>query len=192
MRNNVNADASAGKLDGRDGVLRRVDPDASVTQWCCDLGVANTVAWSPDGSRFYFGDSLDNVVWIYDYDSGTGAIQNRPFLQGYPRGLPDGSCVGAAGFLWNRRFFGGCIVRVAPDGQIDRVVEMPVQNITTCAVGGVDRSSCTSPLRASRASRRPASGRTVRDPDRGAWTTGKSFRHIWDSPVRARPQPLND
>jgi sugar lactone lactonase YvrE len=141
MRNNVKADGSAGKLDGRDGVLCRVDPDASVTQWCCDLGIANTVAWSPDGSRFYFGDSLDNVVWIYDYDSGTGAIQNRrPFLQGYPRGLPDGLCVDAAGFPWNRRFFGGCIVRVAPDGQIDRVVEMPVQNITTCTFGGADRN----------------------------------------------------
>ena len=37
-------------------------------------------------------------------------------------------------------FFGGCIVRVAPDGQIDRVVEMPVQNITTCTFGDADRN----------------------------------------------------
>jgi len=36
-------------------------------------------------------------------------------------------------------FFGGCIVRVAPDGQIDRVVEMPVQNVTTCTFGGANR-----------------------------------------------------
>jgi sugar lactone lactonase YvrE len=32
-------------------------------------------------------------------------------------------------------------VRVAPDGQIDRVVEMPVQNITTCTFGGTDRKT---------------------------------------------------
>ena len=54
---------------------------------------------------------------------------------------PDGSCVDAEGYLWNCRFFGGCIVRVAPDGQIDRVVEMPVQNITTCTFGGTDRKT---------------------------------------------------
>ena len=29
-------------------------------------------------------------------------------------------------------------MRVAPDGSIDRVVEMPVQNITTCTFGGRD------------------------------------------------------
>jgi sugar lactone lactonase YvrE len=29
-------------------------------------------------------------------------------------------------------------VRVAPDGKIDRVVEMPVKNITTCAFGDAD------------------------------------------------------
>jgi sugar lactone lactonase YvrE len=47
----------------------------------------------------------------------------------------------AEGYLWNCRFFGGCIVRVAPDGKIDRVVEMPVQNITTCTFGGVGRKT---------------------------------------------------
>ena len=142
MRNNVNPDGSAGAAGGRDGVLYRLDPDAAVTEWCGNIGISNTLAWSPDGRRFYFGDTLDNVVWGHDYDSATGSIQNRrPFLQNFRRGLPDGSCVDAEGYLWNCRIFGGCIVRVAPDGQIDRVVEMPVQNITTCAFGGADRKT---------------------------------------------------
>lgn len=142
MRNNVNADGSAGSAGGRDGVLLRLDPDASVTQWGRDIGISNTVVWSPDRRRFYTGDTLDNVLWVYDYDPGTGAIENRrSFLQGYSRGLPDGSCVDAQGYLWNCRFFGGCIVRVAPDGQIVRVVEMPVQNITTCTFGGADSTT---------------------------------------------------
>lgn len=42
------------------------------------------------------------------------------------------------GYLWNCRFGGGCVVRVAPDGEIDRVIEMPVRNITTCTFGGPD------------------------------------------------------
>ncbi|HXY50138.1 MAG TPA: SMP-30/gluconolactonase/LRE family protein [Terriglobales bacterium] len=142
MRNNVNPDGSPGVAGGREGGLYRLDPDGAVTQWCADIGISNTLAWSPDSRRFYFADTLENTIWVHDYDPGTGSIGNRrPFLQGFPRGLPDGSCVDAHGYLWNCRFFGGCIVRVAPDGQIDRVVEMPVQNITTCTWGDADRKT---------------------------------------------------
>jgi sugar lactone lactonase YvrE len=56
----------------------------------------------------------------------------------FPRGVPDGSTVDAEGYLWNCRFYGGCIVRVAPDGTIDTVIEMPISNVTTCTFGGKD------------------------------------------------------
>jgi sugar lactone lactonase YvrE len=139
MRNNVNADGSSCGAGGQDGILIRLDPDAQVTTWRKGVGIANTLAWSPDGRRFYFGDTLANVIWVHDYDSSTGAISNqRPFLQAFARGFPDGSTVDSEGFLWNCRFYGKCIVRVAPDGQIDRVIEMPVKNITTCTFGGAD------------------------------------------------------
>jgi len=139
MRNNVNPDGSEGEGGGQDGMLYRVDPNGSVTIFRRGVGIANTVAWSPDGRRFYFGDSLANVVWVYDYDSETRAITNeRPFLHGFSRGLPDGSAVDSRGFLWNCRYYGGCIVRVAPDGRVDEVIEMPVKNVTTCTFGGED------------------------------------------------------
>ena len=139
MRNNVNPDGSPGAAGGREGKLFRLDPDGTVTTWRSDIGISNTVAWSPDQRRFYSADTLDNVVRVYDYDPPTGDIANeRPFLQDFARGLPDGSAVDSDGFLWNCRFSGGCIVRVAPDGVIDRIVEMPVRNITTCTFGGPD------------------------------------------------------
>ncbi len=139
MRNNVNADGSPGEASGKDGVLVRLDPDGQSTTWRKGVGISNTLAWSPDRRRFYFGDTLANVIRVYDYDSSTGAISNeRPFLQDFARGFPDGSAVDSEGYLWNCRFYGNCMVRVAPDGKIDRVVEMPVKNITTCAFGGAD------------------------------------------------------
>ena len=142
MRNNVNADGSGGVAGGQDGALFRLDPDGKVTIWRKEIGISNTLAWSPDRRRFYFGDTLANVVRVYDYDEATGAIANeRPFLEGFARGLPDGSTVDSEGYLWNCRFFGGCIVRVAPDGTIDRIVEMPVKNVTTCTFGGPDRKT---------------------------------------------------
>lgn len=142
MRNNVDVNGSALAAGGRDGVLYRLDPEASVTQWSSDIGISNTIAWSPDTRWFYFGDTLENTVWVHDYDPATGSIANRrPFLQGFARGLPDGSSVDGEGYLWNCRFFGGCIVRIAPDGHVDRVVEMPVQNVTTCTFGGAARET---------------------------------------------------
>ncbi len=139
MRNNVNPDGSSGEAGGQDGILHRIDPDGRVTIHRRDIGISNTLGWSPDKKRFYSGDSLANLIWGYDYDAASGAITNEiPFFQNFDRGLPDGSTVDAEGYLWNCRYHGGCIVRVAPNGAVDRVVEMPVKNITTCTFGGSD------------------------------------------------------
>jgi len=127
MRNNVQADGSSVAAGGKDGVLYRLDPSGRVTKWRSDIGISNTIAWSPDHRHFYFGDSLANTVWRFDYEQEGGNISNEiPFLTNCDRGSPDGSAVDTEGFLWNCRFHGGCIVRVAPDGRIDQVIEMPV------------------------------------------------------------------
>ena len=34
-----------------------------------------------------------------------------------------------------------CIVRFTPDGKVDQVIEMPVENITNCIFGGKDRKT---------------------------------------------------
>ncbi|MGB6932053.1 MAG: SMP-30/gluconolactonase/LRE family protein [Acidobacteriaceae bacterium] len=139
MRNNINPDRTMSETGGTDGVLYRLDPDGAISEWKSKLGVSNTVAWSPDQTLFYFGDSLANSVRCYDYNAIDGSISGeRPFLEGFPRGVPDGSTVDAEGYLWNCRFYGGCIARVAPDGAIDTVIEFPVSNVTTCTFGGED------------------------------------------------------
>jgi sugar lactone lactonase YvrE len=119
------------------GLLWRIRPDGSASVEKRGLGISNTVCWSPDRRTFYFGDSLRNTIWAYDYDPHTGEIANeRPFFAGFDRGGPDGSAVDSEGRLWNCRFGGGCVVCVAPDGRVEDVIEMPVRNITTCAFGG--------------------------------------------------------
>jgi sugar lactone lactonase YvrE len=139
MRNNVNPDGSLGEAGGQDGILYRIDPDGRTSVHRRNIGISNTLAWSPDRRHFYTADTLANVVWSFDFDPQTGDIANeKPFLKHFSRGLPDGSTVDSQGFLWNCRFFGACIVRVAPDGKIDRVIEMPVRNVTTCTFGGPD------------------------------------------------------
>ena len=137
MWNNILPDGGDGQVGGRDGVLYRFDANGAVSQWESGIGIANTVCWSPDRSKFYFGDTLANEISVYDYDLETGAIANkRPFLYGFPRGKPDGSVIDAEGCLWNCRAEGSCIVRIAPDGVIDQVLEFPTAKPTSCTFGG--------------------------------------------------------
>ncbi len=136
MKNNVLPDGELGEAGAGAGILYRIDPGGRVTQWRKGLGISNTLCWSPDG-RFYFADTLANEIYAYDYAGG--AIGNeRVFQAGFPRGAPDGSAMDSEGCLWNCRFGGGCIVRLTPEGSVDRIVEMPVQNVTTCTFGGPD------------------------------------------------------
>jgi sugar lactone lactonase YvrE len=142
MRNNVRPDGSPGEAGGTDGILYRLDPGGIVTEWKRDIGIANTLVWSPRKDRFYFADTLKNTIWRYHYDASTGRISNeRPALIDFPRGLPDGSAMDSEGFLWNCRFGGSCIVRLDPNDAIDQVIEMPTTNITTCTFGDKDRKT---------------------------------------------------
>jgi sugar lactone lactonase YvrE len=137
MRNNVKESGELGEAGGTDGVLYRVEGSGNVSEWRRDLGISNTLLWSPDNTRFYFGDTLQNQIWSYEYNQSDGSISNeQPFFQGFDRGWPDGSSIDAEGYIWNCRYGGGCIVRVGPDGSVDRVIEMPVSNLTNCTFGG--------------------------------------------------------
>lgn len=142
MANNLHPDGSAREMQGSCGRLFRVDADGTATPFTeATLGIPNTMAWSPDRSTFYFGDTLLNVLWAFDYDDAEGTIRNRRvFAEGGP-GLPDGSGMDADGYLWNARFGAGCLVRFAPDGRQDRIVELPARNPTACTFGGSDLST---------------------------------------------------
>ncbi len=143
MANNVGTDGAPGDVVGNRGELMRVaagSPRGKVMKQ--HIGISNTVCFAPDQRTFYFGDTPRNAIWRYDFDQRTGSLSNeQPFFCGFDRGLPDGSTIDSEGFLWNCRFGGGCIVRVAPDGSIDRVLDAPVSNLTTCEFGGPDLST---------------------------------------------------
>lgn len=137
MANNVGPRGEGRPVAGTKGVLMRIPPSGDAEIIKRGIGISNTLCWSPDRATFYFGDSIRNVIWAYDYDPQSGAVSGeRSFFEGFDRGAPDGSAMDAEGYLWNCRFGGGCVVRVAPDGKIGRVVDLPVSNPTTCAFGG--------------------------------------------------------
>ena len=124
--------------DKPNGRLHRFDPDHTCHTLERDFWVPNSLAWSPDDRVMYFADSHEHVIYAYDFDLETGTISNKRVFASTQdrRGVPDGSSVDAEGFLWNAAFDGGCLVRYAPDGSVDRIVELPVTRPAACAFGG--------------------------------------------------------
>jgi L-arabinonolactonase len=104
------------------------------------VSCANSICWSPDGRIMYFTDMPSRRIDQFDYDPATGAVGNRRIfadLSSEP-GLADGSTVDAEGYLWNAQWGGSKVVRYAPDGSVDREVELPVSNPTCLCFGGPD------------------------------------------------------
>ena len=128
---------SAGRFDA---FLHRVEPDGSFTTVRSEVGCANGLAFSPEGDVMYWADTLHETVWAYDYDLATGRQRNeRPFLDFAPLpGRPDGACVDEAGCYWIACVGGSAVLRVTPEGNVDRIVELPVLRPTMPAFGGAD------------------------------------------------------
>ena len=139
MQNNVRSDGSTADVTEWRGSLYSLVPGGSARQWRSGFGIGNTLAWSPGGDVMYFGDTLQNTLYRAAFDAVSSTMAKPEiFFSGFERGLPDGSAMDYEGCLWNCRYDGGCIVRIAPDGSIAGIAETPVRNPTTCAFGMQD------------------------------------------------------
>ena len=122
------------------GSLYRVDTDLSVARIRSAVSIANAISFSPDGRSIYFADSRKGQIERASFDAHTGNVGSWSVLveSAAAPGIPDGATVDAEGFIWNARYKGGCIARFTPDGDLDRLIELPVSQPTSCAFGGPD------------------------------------------------------
>lgn len=136
MQNNIAPDGAPLEITAAMGRLYRVHPDGRIDSLSEDrFGITNTMVWTDDG-HLITADTLENTLYAYRITPG-GLTDRQTVLRGFPRGLPDGSCRDTEGFIWNCRVVGGgCVIRIAPDGRVDRVIELPCSWPTSCAFGG--------------------------------------------------------
>lgn len=138
MQNNLTADGRPKDMDRASGGLYRIDGDGAVTRLAPEAyGITNTMAWTDDG-RFITADTVENRLYVYTVAADGMSLSDRtPFAKPLDRGLPDGSCLDAQGYLWNCRVVGGsALARFAPDGALDRIVDLPCSWPTSCTFGG--------------------------------------------------------
>lgn len=112
-----------------------------LTKIISNVAIPNATCFSPDGRTAYWTDTPDQKILKCAVDPETGMPVGAWELfadVSEHRGYPDGAVVDSAGYLWNARWGGSCVIRYAPDGSIDRIIEVPVSQVTCPAFGGKD------------------------------------------------------
>jgi sugar lactone lactonase YvrE len=117
--------------------LYRLDPDGQATRVLEGVTISNGLAWSVDGRTMYFIDTPTQRVDAFSFTPSTGEVGDRRPLIRIPReaGAPDGMTIDAEGGLWVALWGGGAVHRYL-DGQLDRVLRLPVSQPTSCTFGG--------------------------------------------------------
>ncbi len=101
------------------------------------VAVPNSLAWSLDGATMFFSDGVEPTVDRFEFDPGAGTVDGRrEFLRLPDGGVPDGMALDAEGHYWCAHYGGSRIIRLTPDGSIERTVPLPVSQPTSCTFGG--------------------------------------------------------
>jgi sugar lactone lactonase YvrE len=121
-----------------DGSLYRLDPDLTVRKIESGFSVYNGGVWSPDSKTMYVTNTIAGEIWAYDFDLAAGAIANRRIFARVPAedGWPDGHTVDSEGCLWSAHWGGWRITRYDPEGKIERVIKLPVSEVSCCRFCG--------------------------------------------------------
>ena len=104
------------------------------------ISIPNATCFSPDGRTAYLADTGQNLIWRWSLDESGNPVGDKEVhinLKEH-RFNPDGAVCDAEGYLWNAQWGAWRIVRYAPDGTEDRVIELPVSQPTCPAFGGAD------------------------------------------------------
>lgn len=117
---------------GPTGALYRYD-EAGCRPVITGTTISNGLAWSPDGQKLYFIDSVPGELHLCE--GGEWRVLRR-FDE--TTGRADGLTVDAEGRLWVAICDGGQVLGLDPDGEVVARIELPCEIVTNCCFGGAD------------------------------------------------------
>lgn len=163
------------------GSLYRIDSELTVNKIRSGVTIPNGLGFSPDGRQMFFVDSITGCIECapYDADTGVPGPWNILVQEGAVQGRPDGGTVDADGCVWSTRYGGGCIARFTPKGKLDRLIQLPFSQPTSCSFGGVNLDT----LFITSASQRMSPEALIAEPLAGAVVTLRPG-------VQGLPEPL--
>lgn len=122
------------------GRLYSVDQKGQITIIDDGWGLSNGIAFSPDNKIMYVVDTYERVVYAYDYNLEDGKASNKRIAVRIPdnEGIPDGMTVDAEGCLWIAQWYGYCVARYSPKGEVLLKLHVPSGQTSSVMFGGDD------------------------------------------------------
>lgn len=142
--------------------------------------IPNGLAFSQDGQRIYFADSLERCVRCADYEAATGTLRNSRVFVTLQEGEPDGATVDAEGHYWSAQWGAGRVQRYTPGGEPSGHMLLDTSQPSCPAFGGQNlatlfATTARQGLDAHRLAAQPSAGRVFSSAD---------------TPWRGLPEPL--
>ena len=122
----------------RTGGLYRVERDGRVTCLLKETGIANGMAFTGDGTGFYWTCSTTRRIFRFDYERQSGELSNRRLFHAAtePDDTPDGLTLDASDRVYSARWGGSAVLRLAPDGSVAERIVLPVTRVSSAGFGG--------------------------------------------------------
>ncbi len=119
------------------GTFYRMDNDGQCRAVINGFAVTNGPAFTEDGKTIYYTDTNNRTV----YQAGLGKEGNLSDKKIFVRfseteGRPDGMCLDLENYVWIAHWGGSRVTRFTPDGEVERIIDIPAPNVTKCVFGG--------------------------------------------------------
>lgn len=138
------------------------------------ITISNGIGWSADGTRMFYVDSPTCRIDVFDIGQDNTPTNRRPFADTDPSwGLPDGLAVDSNDNIWVAFWGGSKVQRFDATGRPTGFIELPCEQVTSCAFFGPDLTSLAITTAAIGQEDNPAAGLT----------------YVFDTGVAGQPSP---
>lgn len=126
-----------------------------------DITISNGIGWTSDASRMVYVDSPTRRIDVFDVGPHFAPINRRLFAHTDEAwGVPDGLAVDSEDHVWVAFWGGSRVQRFDPEGHPAGFIEMPCEQVTSCAFFGPDRTQLAITTAALGQEDNPAAGLT--------------------------------
>ena len=119
------------------GQLWRISRDGKVIKVADGMGTTNGIELSPDGRTLYVNESVQRNVWAFDVTEN-GELSGKRLVKQFPDHGFDGMRCDVEGNLYITRYGKGTVVKLTPQGEVLREVDVLGKSPSNLCFGGPD------------------------------------------------------
>jgi sugar lactone lactonase YvrE len=113
--------------------MYRLSAELEVSEILDGFTCFNGPCFSAGGECLYVSGREEAVIEVFEYGNTQTPRNGRVLLDNCN---PDGATVDEEGFIWSAQWDDHCVLRISPQGSIDRRLEFPGQVVSSVMFGG--------------------------------------------------------